>query len=265
VRVFVLRVAALGDTVCTVPLVGALVAAGHHVTVCAPGRLHPLLPSGVTAVDSDGALGSALYAGRADLSSYDVAVAWTSIGGDALRACGARDVRVGAPRPRVGQHAVDMVFEPVADLVVGAPREPKIVASSAAVAAARRHVPDGVVVLVPGSGGAAKRVPLDAWEEVARTVGAPVVWVRGPVERGEAGWGAPCLDDLDIIGLIGLAAVCRAWLGVDSGPSHLARAVGARVGVVFTGATDPASWAPPGAVVFGPTTGPGDWARWAAS
>jgi ADP-heptose:LPS heptosyltransferase len=263
--VFVLRVAALGDTVCTVPLLGALVAAGHHLTVCAPARLHALLPSEITALDSDGAAGSALYAGRSDLSSFDVAVAWTSIGGDALRACGARDVRVGAPRPRPGQHAVDMVFEPVADLVLDAPRAPRIVASPASVAAARRRVPEGVVVIVPGSGGAAKRVPLDAWREVAERVGAPVVWVRGPVEREEPGWGAPCLDDVDIVGLIGLAAMCRAWLGVDSGPSHLARAVGARVGVVFTGATDPASWAPPGAAVFGSSTGPADWARWAAS
>jgi ADP-heptose:LPS heptosyltransferase len=77
-----------------------------------------------------------------------------------------------------------------------------------------------------------------------------VVWIRGPAESEEADWTVPTLDHLDLTALCALAARCRAWLGPDSGPSHLAAAAGARVGVVFTDATDPVQWAPLGATLF---------------
>ncbi|MBA2320807.1 MAG: hypothetical protein H0V89_06595, partial [Deltaproteobacteria bacterium] len=57
-------------------------------------------------------------------------------------------------------------------------------------------------------------------------------------------------------------AEVAAWLGPDSGPSHLAAAVGTRTGVVFTGATDPRSWAPLGATVWRAEVEPAEIARW---
>jgi ADP-heptose:LPS heptosyltransferase len=76
------------------------------------------------------------------------------------------------------------------------------------------------------------------------------------------GWPAATIDDLDLGGLTALGTHCRAWIGPDSGPSHLVAAVGARVGVVFVGATDPKQWAPPGAKVFGPAASATEISSW---
>jgi ADP-heptose:LPS heptosyltransferase len=87
--------------------------------------------------------------------------------------------------------------------------------------------------------------------------------VGGPIEAGES-WPAPRVDPPDPAALAAFAADMALWLGPDSGPSHLAAAVGTPTGVVFTGASDPRSWAPLGARVFD-SPDPAEVADWVAS
>jgi heptosyltransferase-2 len=63
--------------------------------------------------------------------------------------------------------------------------------------------------------------------------------------------------DLPLPTLAGLLALCRAYVGNDSGVTHLAAAVGAPTVAVF-GPTDPSAWGPRGkrvAVLGGPGEG----------
>jgi ADP-heptose:LPS heptosyltransferase len=58
----------------------------------------------------------------------------------------------------------------------------------------------------------------------------------------------PILSDAPLSGLAGLFARCSAYLGNDSGITHLAGLAGAPVVALF-GPTDPAVWGPRGARV----------------
>ena len=57
--------------------------------------------------------------------------------------------------------------------------------------------------------------------------------------------GVPVLKDLDLPTVAAVARLASAFVGNDSGVSHLAAAVGAP-GVVIFGPTDPARWRPIG-------------------
>ena len=101
----------------------------------------------------------------------------------------------------------------------------------------------------PGSGGARKRLGLAHWHRQADRAPCAPLWIGGPQERDEVGWGTPRRDDLDLTHLAALASICTEWWGPDAGPQHLAAASGATVRVWFTDASDPRQWAPVGATV----------------
>ncbi len=111
-----------------------------------------------------------------------------------------------------------------------------------------------LVLLFPGSGSPAKNWPRAGFavlaEQIARDGFAPV-FVLGPAEDAMRGHfeasGFTELADLDLGTLAGLAHVARAFVGNDSGVSHLAAVVGVP-GVALFGPTDPARWAPRGPV-----------------
>src|SRR5262245_10416421 len=117
-------------------------------------------------------------------------------------------------------------------------------------ARARRLVADlgrPLLVVHRGAGAHAKRWAADGFAAVAgwwRRWRGDVVELLGPAEAGETpldgaavacGWSLP-----DVAALLALS---DAYVGNDSGVSHLAGAVGAR-GVVVFGPTDPARWRP---------------------
>lgn len=112
-----------------------------------------------------------------------------------------------------------------------------------------------VLALHPGSGSPRKNWTLDAFVSVARTVRdsglAVPVFILGEAESGMAEglrWKCPevaVVRALDVVTLGGLLAHCAAYVGNDSGVTHLAAAVGASVVALF-GSTDPARWAPRG-------------------
>jgi heptosyltransferase III len=107
------------------------------------------------------------------------------------------------------------------------------------------------ILLIPGSGSPAKNWPAENYLQLARQLAQStvVLTVLGPAEAHlERNF-----SNLQIIrnpalgALAGLARLSSAFVGNDSGVSHLAAAGGAR-GVVIFGPTDPARWRPLGAV-----------------
>ena len=113
----------------------------------------------------------------------------------------------------------------------------------ALLAAARRPL----LAVHPGAGSVTKRWALDGFHDVAgrwRAAGGDVVELAGPAEEAlaplpdaqrAAGW--PLVD------VAGLLSRVDAYVGNDSGITHLAAAVGTP-GVAIFGSTDPHRWAP---------------------
>jgi heptosyltransferase-2 len=113
-----------------------------------------------------------------------------------------------------------------------------------------------LIVIFPGSGSPGKNWPADKFAALASKLSmsnrASVAVILGPAEISlepifrESG--VPVLKQLDLPTVAAIARVASAFVGVDSGVSHLAAATGAS-GVVIFGPTDPARWGPlaPGA------------------
>ncbi len=121
-----------------------------------------------------------------------------------------------------------------------------------------RGDPRSPIALLPGAATRSKQWPLEAFATLAaRCVasGRPVVVVWGPGEEPLAsrvvqaiGGGATLAPRTDIARLADLLAGCAAAVGGDTGPIHLAAALGVPTVAVFL-ATDPTRNAPRGARV----------------
>jgi len=108
-----------------------------------------------------------------------------------------------------------------------------------------------LIVIFPGSGSPGKNWPADKFAALASKLSlsnrASVAVILGPVEISlepifrESG--VPVLKHLDLPTVAAIARLASAFVGVDSGVSHLAAATGAS-GVVIFGPTDPARWRP---------------------
>lgn len=109
------------------------------------------------------------------------------------------------------------------------------------------------IVIHPGSGSRKKNLPSGTWARAAELLGAasglPVRILRGPaeIERGAGDPGASpgtlrCETLDDLLGALGRTSL---FLGNDSGPGHLAAALGVPTVSVF-GPSDPAIWRPLG-------------------
>lgn len=121
---------------------------------------------------------------------------------------------------------------------------------------AARHRPSGPICIHPGSGGARKCWPIEGFIEIARCLterSIDVQFVLGPAEIER--WPPSRIDELftiaptatlhDIDALCELLMECRAFLGNDSGVSHLAAWLGLPVVALF-GPTDASIWRPLG-------------------
>jgi ADP-heptose:LPS heptosyltransferase len=117
----------------------------------------------------------------------------------------------------------------------------------------------GPVVIHPGSGSASKNWPVARFAELASVLvshGLPVTIVVGEVERDRfsardfdqltASAAVRVCDDLRSLHETLLGA--RAYVGNDSGPSHLAAMLGLPTVALF-GASDPVVWSPVGPTV----------------
>jgi heptosyltransferase-2 len=110
-----------------------------------------------------------------------------------------------------------------------------------------------LIVIFPGSGSPAKNWPADKFAALASKLSlspskrASAAVILGPAEISiEPAFRAsrvPVLKDLDLPTVAAIARLASAFVGNDSGVSHMAAAVGAS-GVVIFGPTDPARWGP---------------------
>jgi len=110
---------------------------------------------------------------------------------------------------------------------------------------------DDVLVHV-GSGSPTKNWPAGRFAEVIRALQAPVRLVVGEADSAAAAaveaalsYKPPRLEHPPLDDLAARLAGCRAYLGNDSGVSHLAGLSGARTVVLF-GPSDPRIWRPLG-------------------
>ncbi len=164
-------------------------------------------------------------------------------------------------RPR-GVHAVDRALSLLDALGVprgradfaGAqlfPQAPPVAESFLA-----RH-PERFVLIHPGAGWANKRYPAASWGQVARGLAQRAglaVWVAAAPDEEElahavvaaSGGAARAVDVGSLAFLAAVARRARLVLGGDTGPLHLAHALGAPV-LMLLGPTDPARHGPYGA------------------
>lgn len=124
----------------------------------------------------------------------------------------------------------------------------------------RGHGP--VAILHPGSGGKRKCWPLERYfalaDRLGSRTGAFVLFLSGPVEAGGMASRIEgfvqdrermgCVAGRELPAVAAILARSAAFIGNDSGITHLAAAAGAPVVALF-GPTDPARWAPRGAQV----------------
>jgi ADP-heptose:LPS heptosyltransferase len=108
-----------------------------------------------------------------------------------------------------------------------------------------------LVVVFPGSGNPAKNWPADKFAALASSLSkrTGVAVILGPAESSlEPVFrerGVAMLKDLDLPTVAAIARLAAAFVGNDSGVSHLAAAVGTP-GLAIFGPTDPARWRPLG-------------------
>jgi lipopolysaccharide heptosyltransferase III len=128
---------------------------------------------------------------------------------------------------------------------------PDDIATAARVLGQSKCDRSNLVVIFPGSGSPGKNWPAGKFAALASMLSlanrAGVAAILGPAEMSlepifrDAGVGV--LKRLDLPTVAAIARVASAFVGNDSGVSHLAAAAGAP-GVVIFGPTDPARWRP---------------------
>lgn len=258
---------ALGDFILTLPLLCEL---QHHgrLALCTRGAYRALLPAalaGLPFVDLDGAAAARLFADSADLPETLVALlrgatVQAFMRPDAVlertvQRAGAAGVAWHDPRPTAPPHIVLRFFQE-AGLVppVGVLDRPVM---------PRRAGAGQALWLHPGSGSPAKSLPAEWLAEVAQreaprwggrlvvSFGEADLELREPVQAAFrsrnlsfAALVCPTLGDLRQR----LEAEAAAFIGADTGVTHLAAALGIPTTAVFR-ATDPAIWRPVGRVV----------------
>ncbi len=277
-RILVLRPGALGDAIVTLPVLQSLSATGARVTVVGHPVFRLAVECGLAAdfIPFDDARLLPLFAerGKCDLlAGHRTAVAYTRYDdpllAENLARNGADQVVPWPAHPAPKLHITDHLLEALRPAEIEpAARQPSLRPQGAWITSARswlreRMLSGAFVAIHPGSGGRAKRWPAERFAELARALACPVVWLLGPAEEDDAearrlGEQAGVIArNLPLATLAGLLAVCRAYVGNDSGVSHLAAAVGAPTIALF-GPTDPAVWAPRGervATLGGPYAG----------
>ena len=282
---------ALGDVLLAGAALAHLSALGYRPTLAVTSRLVPLFEASGSVdavVDLEGLGLHRLFMespdrrALQDLESFDAVVCWMGAGDATFRSNLARIGRPNvvaraAPPAGAGVHVSRHLVESLAllgPLSEDVPAAPFRVAETARAKAGEWLVARGIsagdaIVLQPGAGSPVKVWPgFVALARRLRDTGRPLVALAGPADHAvvrsllDAGvvrddsvardWTLP-----EIAALLGHA---RAAVGNDSGPTHLAAAVGCPTVAIF-GPTDPAVWAPVGAHVAA-IDGHADGAAW---
>ncbi len=274
-----IRAGALGDTLLALPalraLRGKIGPAGRLELVGYPAVLqlasHALRVDAIHSIDR--ALFSGLFSERdapelADLlASFDLVVAWCRDPSGRLvsRLANSRAAYLRAdpyPPQGTGVHASDHLLRSLRSLEVSWPQDSAVLElPGVAVAASQAWLREaglqsrGFLAMHPGSGSARKNWPPERFARLhalARRADQPVLMIEGEADQESVQrlyrrlpWKPPVARRLDLAVLAALLSRAGAFIGNDSGVSHLAAATGTPTVALF-GATDPALWAPRG-------------------
>ncbi len=254
---------ALGDAVCTEPAIAWLASRGpvRFLARGSAAEVARLFPSRPHVGSLDGREVARLFAppgGGEDgsvgwLASYERVFSFTGASSPELRA---RFERAGNalvfpfPRRSGAEHAADEMLAAVSGGAAATGAIPALRLADTA------PVPSpGRLALHPGSGGVAKRAPRELFREVAarwRKAGGSIDVVLGPAEADERSWWdsevGPVVAPADVLELGRALARAAVYLGNDSGPSHVAAALGLPAAVLFV-ETRPERFGPRGARV----------------
>ena len=270
-RILVVRLGAMGDIVHALPAAASLKHGfpGCQVTWVVEPRWAPLLQSNpfvdrVLLLDRRAGAGLARFWRELRAERFDFAVDFQGLLKSALVACAARTERIyGFDRPVVRESLASLFYSDKvpARAVDRVDRNLELAAAAGASTALHAFplpsgrpegdLPAGAFVLAsPLSGWRAKQWPLDYYARLAqrlrREAGVPLV-LNGPPSEREALAAVPdaILHLSSIEGLLDATRRAASIVGVDSGPLHVATALG-RPGVAIFGPTDPAQTGPYG-------------------
>ncbi len=261
-RVLLIRSGGLGDSILTLPVAAGLrkmyPEAELHLlgneNMLAVARLTGLF-DGIRSLDEAGF--STLYAGsgttpfsRTFFSRFDRVYCFTA--GNAARIArtilesGARASRMLDPRPPQGwkRHITEYFLSILGAEDVG----PTVLPRPSAVSELSRD--KNTLVIHPGGGNVLKTWPLERFFMVAEQRPGETVFLLGPaeLERGYVGRmpeNCRILPDPPLAEAAALLSSASAYLGNDSGASHLAAMCGTPTVALF-GPTDPRIWRPLG-------------------
>jgi len=244
VRRLVIRPGAIGDVVCSLPAIEFLAPA----EIWAPAAVLPLLrhiaPARSIAsagLDRLEIPGQPIAGVVERLKSFDEIVSWYGAARPEFRAAAGRhglNIRLlpalpAGPENEEVLHAADFFLRSAGAAPGRLPRLPF------------QAPPESFAAIHPFSGSPKKNWPVERFRQLAGELNAhlDVQWCAGPEEELDGAARFP-----DLLSLARWLAQANVYIGNDSGPTHLAAAVGTRTVALF-GPTDPAVWAPRGADV----------------
>jgi ADP-heptose:LPS heptosyltransferase len=277
-RLLVIRGGAIGDTIVTLPALGAIRQAFPRATIELLGNpqrailaQHPRYVNHI--IDFERWDMYRLFsqhptlseAAATFLSTFDLILSYLPMPDEILavnlRRYSQGEVLTWPPHPPARVHITDHLLHPVTRFL-HQPYDtcPRIFPDPTAYEAADHFwqtagLPEqGVIAFHPGSGGALKLWPLAGWHQVITWVaqqGIPGVLISGPAEqnRDPQFWRTanlptwPHAHSLPLPHLAAILARCQILVGHDSGITHLAAAVGTTTLALF-GPTDPFVWGP---------------------
>ena len=275
-KILVIRGGAIGDFILTLPAIAALrrqFPAAHLEVLGYPHIAQLALTGGlvnrVQSIEAQALAG--FFARNGDLaenladyySEFDVIVSYlydpdrifqTNVG-----LCTGGQFIVGPHRPdeRLRLHAAKVYLQPLERLAIfDADPVPRLPISSRPAQPVPRSSPPATLALHPGSGSERKNWPEANWAELLQHLlnftGFNLLLIGGEAEGERLQRLAAALpparfrvaQSLPLAELARLLATCQAFLGHDSGISHLAAAVGLP-GLVLWADTDEEIWRPP--------------------
>ncbi len=237
----------LGDSVLLWPMLRGLRGSGEIVTLVTDGARARLAARelGITGVDAE----------QRRFTSLWVAGAPVEPAGSVARviACGI-DAHDGAGRvwlANVARMFPDAWIETIAGRIDRPMALSLADLHGGLVTPSRRERPQGPIVVHVGAGSETKRWPMARWRELGGLLEG-VVAIAGEVELERFTREERCLFEsmggrflTDLLELADVIKTARVFVGCDSGPTHLAAALGAPTVALF-GPTDPDEWGPVG-------------------